>query len=53
MCRWTEERWHKLQEVLLVWQQLLEDQVHTHTNAHTHALTHSDDVLMMMMMMMD
>ncbi|KAJ3606664.1 hypothetical protein NHX12_026183, partial [Muraenolepis orangiensis] len=26
VCRWTEERWHKLQEVLLVWQQLLEDQ---------------------------
>ena len=27
VCRWTEERWHKLQEVLLVWQQLQEDQV--------------------------
>ncbi|KAM4633849.1 utrophin isoform 3-T3 [Polymixia lowei] len=26
VCRWTEERWHKLQEILLVWQQLLEDQ---------------------------
>ncbi|KAM6954362.1 utrophin [Aplochiton taeniatus] len=26
VCRWTEERWHKLQEVLGVWQQLLEDQ---------------------------
>uniref|UniRef100_A0A3P9A6P6 Utrophin n=1 Tax=Esox lucius TaxID=8010 RepID=A0A3P9A6P6_ESOLU len=26
VCRWTEERWHKLQDVLLVWQQLLEDQ---------------------------
>ncbi|XP_029903345.1 dystrophin isoform X2 [Myripristis murdjan] len=26
VCRWTEERWHKLQEVLMVWQQLLEDQ---------------------------
>ncbi|CAL8317063.1 unnamed protein product [Merluccius merluccius] len=26
VCRWTEERWHKLQEVLLVWQQLHEDQ---------------------------
>lgn len=27
VCRWTEERWHKLQEVLLVWQQLQSDQV--------------------------
>uniref|UniRef100_A0A3B3VHB4 Calponin-homology (CH) domain-containing protein n=1 Tax=Poecilia latipinna TaxID=48699 RepID=A0A3B3VHB4_9TELE len=27
VCRWTEERWHKLQEVFLVWQQLLSDQV--------------------------
>ncbi|XP_035276172.1 LOW QUALITY PROTEIN: dystrophin [Anguilla anguilla] len=26
VCRWTEERWHKLQDTLLVWQQLLEDQ---------------------------
>uniref|UniRef100_A0A4W5P6K1 Utrophin n=1 Tax=Hucho hucho TaxID=62062 RepID=A0A4W5P6K1_9TELE len=26
VCRWTEERWHKLQDILLVWQQLLEDQ---------------------------
>ncbi|XP_075869628.1 utrophin isoform X3 [Nelusetta ayraudi] len=26
VCRWTEERWHKLQEVLLVWQQLQSDQ---------------------------
>nr|XP_046228897.1 dystrophin isoform X2 [Scatophagus argus] len=26
VCRWTEERWHKLQEVSLVWQQLLSDQ---------------------------
>ncbi|KAM4713316.1 utrophin isoform 2-T2 [Anableps anableps] len=26
VCRWTEERWHKLQEVFLVWQQLLSDQ---------------------------
>ncbi|XP_041661475.1 utrophin isoform X3 [Cheilinus undulatus] len=26
VCRWTEERWHKLQEVLMVWQQLLSDQ---------------------------
>ncbi|KAK5620271.1 hypothetical protein CRENBAI_026384, partial [Crenichthys baileyi] len=26
VCRWTEERWHKLQEVYLVWQQLLSDQ---------------------------
>ncbi|KAG9347639.1 hypothetical protein JZ751_005210 [Albula glossodonta] len=26
VCRWTEERWHKLQEILLVWQQLQEDQ---------------------------
>lgn len=27
VCRWTEERWHKLQEVFMVWQQLLSDQV--------------------------
>uniref|UniRef100_A0A3B3SVI9 Calponin-homology (CH) domain-containing protein n=1 Tax=Paramormyrops kingsleyae TaxID=1676925 RepID=A0A3B3SVI9_9TELE len=26
VCRWTEERWHKLQDMLNVWQQLLEDQ---------------------------
>uniref|UniRef100_A0A3Q1JRX4 Utrophin n=1 Tax=Anabas testudineus TaxID=64144 RepID=A0A3Q1JRX4_ANATE len=26
VCRWTEERWHKLQDVLMVWQQLLSDQ---------------------------
>ncbi|KAF4078503.1 hypothetical protein AMELA_G00199850 [Ameiurus melas] len=26
VCRWTEERWTKLGEILLVWQQLLEDQ---------------------------
>ncbi|XP_060793676.1 utrophin isoform X3 [Neoarius graeffei] len=26
VCRWTEERWTKLEEILLVWQQLLEDQ---------------------------
>ncbi|XP_061603064.1 utrophin isoform X1 [Cololabis saira] len=26
VCRWTEERWHKLQEVFLVWEQLLSDQ---------------------------
>ncbi|XP_018585755.1 dystrophin isoform X2 [Scleropages formosus] len=26
VCRWTEERWHKLQDVLQVWHQLLEDQ---------------------------
>uniref|UniRef100_A0A3Q3N7I1 Utrophin n=1 Tax=Mastacembelus armatus TaxID=205130 RepID=A0A3Q3N7I1_9TELE len=26
VCRWTEERWHKLQEVFMVWQQLLADQ---------------------------
>ncbi|XP_036405423.1 utrophin isoform X2 [Megalops cyprinoides] len=26
VCRWTEERWHKLQDILLVWQQLVEDQ---------------------------
>ncbi|XP_041832153.1 utrophin isoform X2 [Melanotaenia boesemani] len=26
VCRWTEERWHKLQDVFLVWQQLLSDQ---------------------------
>ncbi|XP_061560376.1 utrophin isoform X3 [Phycodurus eques] len=26
VCRWTEERWHKLQEVFLVWQQLVSDQ---------------------------
>uniref|UniRef100_A0A3Q3WZX7 Calponin-homology (CH) domain-containing protein n=1 Tax=Mola mola TaxID=94237 RepID=A0A3Q3WZX7_MOLML len=27
VCRWTEERWHKLQDVFVVWQQLLSDQV--------------------------
>ncbi|KAG7239203.1 hypothetical protein INR49_029954, partial [Caranx melampygus] len=27
VCRWTEERWHKLQEVLMVWQQLISDQI--------------------------
>uniref|UniRef100_A0A3B3BV17 Calponin-homology (CH) domain-containing protein n=1 Tax=Oryzias melastigma TaxID=30732 RepID=A0A3B3BV17_ORYME len=27
VCRWTEEKWQKLQEVFLVWQQLLSDQV--------------------------
>ncbi|KAM4772680.1 utrophin isoform 1-T1 [Rhinophrynus dorsalis] len=26
VCRWTEERWSKLQEVLILWQQLLEEQ---------------------------
>ncbi|XP_072552167.1 utrophin [Salminus brasiliensis] len=26
VCRWTEERWSKLEDVLLVWQQLLDDQ---------------------------
>ncbi|XP_053338740.1 utrophin-like isoform X2 [Clarias gariepinus] len=26
VCRWTEERWNKLEEMLLVWQQLLDDQ---------------------------
>uniref|UniRef100_A0A8C4GNL2 Utrophin n=1 Tax=Dicentrarchus labrax TaxID=13489 RepID=A0A8C4GNL2_DICLA len=26
VCRWTEERWHKLQEVFMVWQQLQSDQ---------------------------
>uniref|UniRef100_A0A3Q3XEN2 Calponin-homology (CH) domain-containing protein n=1 Tax=Mola mola TaxID=94237 RepID=A0A3Q3XEN2_MOLML len=26
VCRWTEERWHKLQDVFVVWQQLLSDQ---------------------------
>ncbi|KAI5096115.1 utrophin [Silurus meridionalis] len=26
VCRWTEERWTKLEEILLVWQQLEEDQ---------------------------
>ncbi|CAJ1078468.1 dystrophin isoform X1 [Xyrichtys novacula] len=26
VCRWTEERWNKLQEVYMVWQQLLSDQ---------------------------
>uniref|UniRef100_A0A3Q3G100 Calponin-homology (CH) domain-containing protein n=1 Tax=Labrus bergylta TaxID=56723 RepID=A0A3Q3G100_9LABR len=29
VCRWTEERWNKLQEVFMVWQQLLSDQVWT------------------------
>lgn len=31
VCRWTEERWQKLQEVFLVWQQLLSDQVRDFT----------------------
>ncbi|RXM36703.1 Utrophin [Acipenser ruthenus] len=26
VCRWTEERWHKLQDIHLVWQQMIEDQ---------------------------
>ncbi|KAG2468093.1 UTRO protein, partial [Polypterus senegalus] len=26
VCRWTEERWRKLQDILLVWQQFIEDQ---------------------------
>ncbi|TSL61145.1 Utrophin [Bagarius yarrelli] len=26
VCRWTEERWTKLEEILPVWQQLLDDQ---------------------------
>uniref|UniRef100_A0A8C5WLA7 Utrophin n=1 Tax=Leptobrachium leishanense TaxID=445787 RepID=A0A8C5WLA7_9ANUR len=26
VCRWTEERWSKLQKILLLWQQLLEEQ---------------------------
>ncbi|XP_072299012.1 utrophin [Eucyclogobius newberryi] len=26
VCRWTEERWHKLQEVFMIWQQLQSDQ---------------------------
>ncbi|XP_076840282.1 LOW QUALITY PROTEIN: utrophin [Brachyhypopomus gauderio] len=26
VCRWTEERWSKLDEILLVWQRFLEDQ---------------------------
>ncbi|XP_067339079.1 utrophin isoform X3 [Channa argus] len=26
VCRWTEERWHRLQDVLMVWEQLLSDQ---------------------------
>ncbi|KAM9703806.1 utrophin isoform 2-T3 [Menidia menidia] len=26
VCRWTEERWNKLQEIFMVWQQLLSDQ---------------------------
>ncbi|XP_066527919.1 utrophin-like isoform X3 [Hoplias malabaricus] len=26
VCRWTEERWSRLEETLLVWQQLLDDQ---------------------------
>ncbi|XP_030052433.1 utrophin isoform X2 [Microcaecilia unicolor] len=26
VCRWTEERWNKLQEILILWQQLLEEQ---------------------------
>ncbi|KAK7907774.1 hypothetical protein WMY93_016386 [Mugilogobius chulae] len=27
VCRWTEERWHKLEEVFMVWQQLQSDQI--------------------------
>ncbi|XP_041106254.1 dystrophin-like isoform X4 [Polyodon spathula] len=26
VCRWTEERWHRLQDIHLVWQQMIEDQ---------------------------
>ncbi|XP_015203173.2 utrophin isoform X3 [Lepisosteus oculatus] len=26
VCRWTEERWHKLQDIFSVWQQLVQDQ---------------------------
>ncbi|XP_068610250.1 utrophin-like [Brachionichthys hirsutus] len=26
VCRWTEARWHKLQQLFMVWQQLLSDQ---------------------------
>nr|XP_033791495.1 utrophin isoform X2 [Geotrypetes seraphini] len=26
VCHWTEERWNKLQEILMLWQQLLEEQ---------------------------
>ncbi|XP_031757727.1 utrophin isoform X6 [Xenopus tropicalis] len=26
VCRWTEERWSKLQEILVLWQKLLEEQ---------------------------
>ncbi|XP_066556846.1 utrophin isoform X3 [Amia ocellicauda] len=26
VCRWTEERWHKLQDILFMWQKLVEDQ---------------------------
>ncbi|XP_053316532.1 utrophin isoform X2 [Spea bombifrons] len=26
ICRWTEDRWSKLQEVLILWQRLLEEQ---------------------------
>ncbi|XP_064412021.1 dystrophin isoform X2 [Latimeria chalumnae] len=26
VCRWTEERWHRLQEIHLLWQQLSEEQ---------------------------
>nr|XP_061785642.1 dystrophin-like isoform X2 [Nerophis lumbriciformis] len=26
VCRWTEERWNKLQEIFMVWQQLVSDQ---------------------------
>ncbi|XP_062871249.1 utrophin-like isoform X3 [Trichomycterus rosablanca] len=26
VCRWTEERWTRLEEILLVWQELLDDQ---------------------------
>lgn len=44
VCRWTEERWHKLQEVFMVWQQLLSDQVRTFSTLsllHMHAQAHT------------
>uniref|UniRef100_A0A3P9HAQ3 Calponin-homology (CH) domain-containing protein n=1 Tax=Oryzias latipes TaxID=8090 RepID=A0A3P9HAQ3_ORYLA len=34
VCRWTEEKWQKLQEVFLVWQQLLSDQVGCRVSHH-------------------
>uniref|UniRef100_A0A3P9KMC8 Calponin-homology (CH) domain-containing protein n=1 Tax=Oryzias latipes TaxID=8090 RepID=A0A3P9KMC8_ORYLA len=34
VCRWTEEKWQKLQEVFLVWQQLLSDQVGWRVSHH-------------------